>query len=600
MRMGRTPTSAKNTDTPDVPVGLVVRRIGSSLKEFRKDAWLAPTLTTLETIVEVAIPFMMAYLIDRGIAAGDSGYVLRIGALLLGLVVLSLLLGIASGRFAARASTGLAKNLREDQFAIVQTFAFSNIDKFSTGSLITRLTTDVSNVQMAFMMLIRVAIRAPAMFIFALIMAFRVNPSVASTLITLIPVLGIGLFFIMRAAYPLFGKVFRTYDRLNTSVQEDVRGIRVVKSFVREDHEVERFNRVSGSIYKDFTKAERIVALNAPLMQFSVYLALLLIAWVGAHQIVADNMTTGQLVSVITYAIQILMSLMMLSMVFVMVLISRASAGRIAEVLGEEADIVSPATGGVTEVADGSVEFIGASFSYSDDLGALALEDVTLTLPDGAVVGIIGGTGAGKTSLVQLIPRLYDTTTGTVRVGGVDVRDYDLGVLRQQVSIVLQQNVLFSGTIESNLRWGRADATEDELWAVLEAAQAADFVRANSDGLNATVEQGGTNFSGGQRQRLCIARALLKQPRVLILDDSTSAVDTATEARLRESMTQVAPGVTTIVIAQRITSVMEADVIVVMDGGQVVDTGTHDELMRRSEVYQEIYVSQQSGALNNA
>lgn len=600
MRMGRPSASTGNDDTPDVPIKVVIRRIGSSLKEFRKDAWLAPTFATLETIVEVTIPFMMAFLIDRGIAAGDSGYVLRMGSVLLGLVVVSLLLGIASGRFAARAATGLAKNLREDQFAIVQTFAFSNIDKFSTGSLITRLTTDVSNVQMAFMMLVRVAVRAPGMFIFALIMAFRVNPSVASTLITLIPVLGIGLFFVMRAAHPLFGKVFRTYDKLNTAVQEDVRGIRVVKSFVREDREVERFNTVSGSIYKDFTKAERIVALNAPLMQFSVYLALLLIAWVGAHQIVGGNMTTGQLVSIITYAIQILMSLMMLSMVFVMILISRASAGRIAQVLGEKAEITSPEDGGVTEVADGSIEFTGVDFSYSDDLRALALRDVSVSLPDGVTVGIIGGTGAGKTSLVQLIPRLYDVTTGTVRVGGVDVRDYDLDVLRQQVSIVLQQNVLFSGTIESNLRWGNPDATEGELWTALEAAQAADFIRANADGLQARVEQGGTNYSGGQRQRLCIARALLKQPRILILDDSTSAVDTATEARLRESLTQVAPGVTTIVIAQRITSVMDADVIVVMDGGQILDTGTHAELMARSEVYQEIYVSQQSGALNNA
>lgn len=572
----------------------MIKQLAKSIGEYKKDSLLSPAFVTGEVVMEVAIPFLISFLIDNGINRGDMGTIWKIGGVLAAAALISLTCGVAAGKYAARASAGYARNLRRDMYNRVQEFSFSNIDKFSASSIVTRLTTDVTNLQNAYQMIIRVAVRSPIMLIFSLIMAFKVNASLALIFLAAVPVLGIGLFLIASRAHPIFERVFRTYDRLNNVVQENVRGIRVVKSFVREEHEKEKFGAVSETIYRDFSKAEKLLAFNSPLMQFSMYACTLLISWFGARLIVSDSMTTGQLMSLISYATQILMSLMMLSMIFVMIIISRASAERIVEVLEEEPDLHNPANP-VTEVKNGDVEFRSVGFSYTGDPEKLCLRDIDLTIRSGETVGILGGTGSSKTSLVQLIPRLYDVTAGEVLVGGVDVRAYDIEALRDEVAMVLQKNVLFSGTIKENLRWGRADASDEELVRVCKLAQADEFIRSFPDGYDTYIEQGGTNVSGGQKQRLCIARALLKKPKILILDDSTSAVDTHTDALIRKAFREEIPDTTKLIIAQRVSSVENADKILVMDGGRIAAAGTHDELLETSPIYREVYTSQQKG-----
>jgi ATP-binding cassette subfamily B multidrug efflux pump len=562
--------------------------------EYKRDSILAPVFVTCEVVMEVVIPLLMADLLDYGIDRGDMGVILRLGTVLILCAVVSLAFGVLSGHFAARASAGYARNLRRKMYYAVQDFSFSNIDRFSSASLVTRLTTDVTNVQHAYQMIIRVAVRSPVMFLFSLFMAFSINPDLSLVFLGMIPFLGLGLFLIISRAYPIFHRVFKIYDELNRVVQENLKGIRVVKSFVREDHEKEKFNSVSESLFKNFSRAEKILAFNAPLMQFSIYCCILLLSWFGARMIVTSAMTTGELVSLISYASQILMSMMILSMVFVMITISRASAERIVEILEEESDIKNPDCP-VLEVANGDVSFQNVNFSYTKDPDKLCLKDVNLEVKSGETVGIIGGTGSSKTSLVQLIPRLYDVTEGAVLVGGVDVRDYDLAVLRDQVAVVLQKNVLFSGTIKENLRWGNKDASDEEIVRACRLAQADEFIRAFPEGYDTYIEQGGSNVSGGQKQRLCIARALLKKPKILILDDSTSAVDTKTEALIRKAFREEIPDTTKFIIAQRITSVMDADKIVVMEGGRIDAVGTHEELLKTNTIYQEVYHSQAKG-----
>lgn len=546
--------------------------------------------------MDVAIPFVMAGLIDKGIEAGNMSMILRYGAILVGFALVALTFGALSGRSCARATAGFARNLRHDMFHHLQVYSFSNIDKFSSAGLVTRLTTDVSNVQNAFMMIIRTLIRCPAMLIFAMVMSFRINHDISLIFLAVIPILGVGLYLIIKHVHPVFERVFKTYDRLNGVVQENLSGIRVVKNFVREDHEIEKFDTISGTIYNDFSLAERILALNSPLMQGCVYACMILVSWLGAKQIVIGNMSTGNLMSFFTYIMQILSSLMMLSMVFVMITMSRASAERIVEVLDEESDITN-CDNPVYEVKDGSVEFTDVSFSYAKRPDKTVLDDIDLIIPSGQTVGIIGGTGSSKSSLVQLIPRLYDVTGGCVKVGGVDVRNYDLQTLRHNVAMVLQKNTLFSGTIKENLRWGNPDATDEELVHACRLAQADDFIRTFPDGYDTYIEQGGTNVSGGQKQRLCIARAILRKPKILILDDSTSAVDTKTDALIRQAFREEIPNTTKIIIAQRISSVMDADQIVVMDNGRINACGTHEELLANNEIYREVYESQQKGGL---
>jgi ATP-binding cassette subfamily B protein len=550
----------------------------------------------VESLLDVAIPFVMAGLIDKGIEAGNMSMILRYGAILVGFALVALTFGALSGRSCARATAGFARNLRHDMFHHLQVYSFSNIDKFSSAGLVTRLTTDVSNVQNAFMMIIRTLIRCPAMLIFAMVMSFRINHDISLIFLAVIPILGVGLYLIIKHVHPVFERVFKTYDRLNGVVQENLSGIRVVKNFVREDHEIEKFDTISGTIYKDFSLAERILALNSPLMQGCVYACMILVSWLGAKQIVIGNMSTGNLMSFFTYIMQILSSLMMLSMVFVMITMSRASAERIVEVLDEESDITN-CDNPVYEVKDGSVEFTDVSFSYAKRPDKTVLDDIDLIIPSGQTVGIIGGTGSSKSSLVQLIPRLYDVTGGCVKVGGVDVRNYDLQTLRHNVAMVLQKNTLFSGTIKENLRWGNPDATDEELVHACRLAQADDFIRTFPDGYDTYIEQGGTNVSGGQKQRLCIARAILRKPKILILDDSTSAVDTKTDALIRQAFREEIPNTTKIIIAQRISSVMDADQIVVMDNGRINACGTHEELLANNEIYREVYESQQKGGL---
>ena len=537
---------------------------------------------------------MLSLLIDRGITPGNMGEILRIGGLLILCALVSLAFGVMSGRSAAVASTGFAKNVRQDMYYNIQTFSFANIDKFSTASLITRLTTDVTRMQHAYMMLIRIAIRSPLMLIFSLIMSFRINARIATVFLCTVPVLGLGIYIMMSKAHPIYERVFKTYDELNRVVQENLRGIRVVKAFVREDHEREKFGKVSDTIYRDFSRAEKITTFGSPLMQASVYTCILLSSWLGAHIIVAGSMTTGQLMSVLTYAMSILSSLMMLSMVLMMLIISRASAERICEVLNERTDIAN-ATGAETVIPDGSVDFDGVSFSYGGRGGRSCLENIDLHIRSGETIGLIGGTGSGKSTLVQLIPRLYDVTEGCVRVGGRDVREYDIETLRNAVSMVLQKNELFSGTVAENLRWGNENATMEEIRHAARVAQADGFIMAMPEGYDSEMEQGGSNVSGGQKQRLCIARALLKNPKILILDDSTSAVDTATDRAIRDAFRNEMPDVTKIIIAQRISSVQDADRIIVMDNGRITDFGTHDELLNRCCIYREVYESQQKG-----
>lgn len=574
----------------------MIKRLSQCIREYKKDAILSPLYVLVESLLDVAIPFVMAGLIDKGIEAGNMSMILRYGAILVGFALVALTFGALSGRSCARATAGFARNLRHDMFHHLQVYSFSNIDKFSSAGLVTRLTTDVSNVQNAFMMIIRTLIRCPAMLIFAMVMSFRINRDISLIFLAIIPILGVGLYLIIKHVHPVFERVFKTYDRLNGVVQENLSGIRVVKNFVREDHEIEKFDTISGTIYKDFSLAERILALNSPLMQGCVYACMILVSWLGAKQIVIGNMSTGNLMSFFTYIMQILSSLMMLSMVFVMITMSRASAERIVEVLDEESDITN-CDNPVYEVKDGSVEFTDVSFSYAKRPDKTVLDDIDLIIPSGQTVGIIGGTGSSKSSLVQLIPRLYDVTGGCVKVGGVDVRNYDLQTLRHNVAMVLQKNTLFSGTIKENLRWGNPDATDEELIHACRLAQADDFISTFPDGYDTYIEQGGTNVSGGQKQRLCIARAILRKPKILILDDSTSAVDTKTDALIRQAFREEIPNTTKIIIAQRISSVMDADQIVVMDNGRINACGTHEELLANNEIYREVYESQQKGGL---
>ena len=576
----------------------MLKNVLKSVGEYKKDSLLAPVTVAIEVLFEVLIPFFMAELIDKGINTGDMTEILKYGALLVVLAMAALGFGVLSGHFAAVASAGFAKNLRKRMYYKVQDFSFRNIDHFSTSSLVTRMTTDITNVQNAYQMIIRVAVRSPIMLVSAFIMAFKVNRELATIYLWVIPILGVALAFIMTHVHPIFVRVFKTYDKLNKVVQENVHGIRVVKSFVREDFEEEKFKTISSSIYRDFTKAEKMIAFNGPIMQTCVYVCMILISWLGANQIVSGSMTTGELTSMFTYTMQILMNLMMLSMIFVMTIMSKASVERINEVLIEVPDISNPQNP-VTKVSDGSIDFDHVSFSYSQNPDKLCLKDIDLHIKSGETIGIIGGTGSAKSSLVQLIPRLYDITSGTLKVGGVDVRDYDMEVLRDAVSMVLQKNVLFSGTIKENLRWGNKNATDEELIHACQLSQADDFIQTFPDKYDTYIEQGGSNVSGGQKQRICIARALLKKPAILILDDSTSAVDTKTDAMIQKAFIEEIPDTTKLIIAQRISSVQNADRIIVMDNGRIADVGTHEELLVSSKIYQEVYNSQVKGAADN-
>lgn len=573
----------------------MIKKLLRSVREYKTASLLTPIFVTLEVIMEVLIPFFMSRIIDMGLEQSNLSYTVRLGVILIIAAIASLCFGALSGKYAATASAGFAKNLRHDMFHHVQDFSFSNIDKFSPASLVTRLTTDVTNVQNAYQMIIRVLIRGPLMLVFALIMAMGINMKLSMVFFFAIPFLGIGLFFIAIKAHPYFERVFRTYDELNNTVQENLSAIRVVKAYVREDFEDKKFYKISDKVYHQFRAAEKIVAFNAPLMQFSTYTAILLISWMAAKMIVGSTMTTGQLMSMIVYATQILSSLMMLSMVFVMVIMAESSANRIVEVLDEESDLKNPAHP-LNSVADGSIDFDNVSFSYVNDPDKSALKDINIHIHSGETIGIIGGTGSAKTTLVQMIPRLYDTTTGQVRVGGKDVRDYDIESLRDQVSVVLQKNVLFSGTIKENLRWGNPNASDEELVAACQLAQADEFVRSFPDGYDTYIEQGGTNVSGGQKQRLCIARALLKKPKILILDDSTSAVDTKTDALIRKAFREEIPDTTKIIIAQRISSIEDADRVIVLDDGRIDAFDTPQQLLKTNKIYQEVYQSQVKGA----
>lgn len=575
----------------------MIRQLMGCIREYRKPTILTLVCMVGEVAIEVLIPFFTANLINEVKAGAELGGIVRVGLVLMLMALVSLSCGAAGGLFGSRASAGFAKNVRHDVFTRVQSFSFENIDKFSSASLVTRMTTDVSNVQMAFMMCIRIAVRAPLMFLFAIIMAYIMGGALATTFVIVIPLLVVGLLLIARKAMPAFRAVFRKYDRLNESVEENVRAMRVVKGFAREDYEKKKFAAASGDIAKDFTYAERVVALSGPLMQFCVYFNMVFVLFVGSKLIITGGGTSidvGQLSAMLTYGMQILMSLMMISMIYVMLTMSYESFVRICEVLQEQPALTDPAAP-VCEVKDGSIDFENVSFKYSAQAKKFALQGIDLHIRSGQTVGILGGTGSSKSTLVQLIPRLYDTTEGSVKVGDVDVRDYDVEALRGAVSVVLQKNVLFSGTIKDNLRWGNENATDDEMVEACRLAQADEFIRSFPDGYDTYIEQGGTNVSGGQKQRLCIARALLKKPKILILDDSTSAVDTRTDALIREGFRTYIPETTKIIIAQRVASVQDADLILVMDNGRIADMGTHEQLLASSAIYREVYESQTNG-----
>ena len=563
----------------------------AQVKQFRTASLLVPLFTILESILELIIPLLMASLIDYGINQGDLSVVFRYGMYMLVAAIISLVCGILAGRFAATASTGFACNLRDGMFAAIQNYSFSNIDHYSTAGLVTRLTTDVTNVQNAYQMVLRMCVRAPVMMLVALFLAFSINARISMIFLVALVFLGGCLAFITLNAMGLFDQVFRKYDDVNASVQENIAGIRVVKSFVREDFESEKFQKAAQNLYKMFVKAESLLAFNAPAMQLTMYGCILALSWFGAQFITAGNLTTGNLTSLFSYVMNVLVSLMMLSMVFVMITMSIASMRRISEVLTEKPDIVSPENA-VTEIPDGRVDFDNVSFSYRSGSGKAVLQNIDLHIKSGETIGVIGGTGSAKSSLVNLISRLYDVTEGSVKVGGRDVREYDVEALRNQVAVVLQKNVLFSGTILENLRWGDKNATEEECRRVCRLACADEFIDRMPDGYNTYIEQGGSNVSGGQKQRLCIARALLKKPKVLILDDSTSAVDTATDARIRQAFREEIPGTTKFIIAQRISSIQDADRILVLDNGQVNGFGTHEELLATNKIYQEVYEGQ--------
>ena len=575
----------------------MIKELAKSVREYKKIAIVTPLLVTLEVIMETIIPLLMAKLIDDGIYSGEMSEILKIGVALVLAALVSLFFGIAGGITAARASTGFAKNLRKDLYYKIQNFSFSNIDRFETSSLITRLTTDVSNIQMAFQMLTRIAVRAPLMLAFSMIMAFSINSKLALVFLGVVPVLAIALYFILTTVHPIFKRVFEKYDELNNVVDENVSGIRVVKSFLLEDEEKKKFGKISDDIYRDFSKAEKINALTMPSMQIAIYSVILLISWFGAKTIVNSNMTeltTGELTSLITYGSQILISLMIVAMLLIMSTLARTSGERIVEVLKEEPDIKNPENP-ITEIKNGEIEFSNVSFSYVKNKDKECLKNINIKIESGQVIGIIGGTGSGKSSLVNLIPRLYDATEGTVKVGGVDVKQYDIKVLRDAVSMVLQKNVLFSGTIKENLRWGNKEASDEDMIRVCKLAQADEFIQNFEKKYDTYIEQGGTNVSGGQRQRLCIARALLKEPKILILDDSTSAVDTKTDSQIRKAFKEAIPNTTKIIIAQRISSVQEADKIIVLENGELNGFGTHEELLRDNEIYREVYESQIKG-----
>ena len=579
----------------------MIKRLARCIREYKWSAMLAPLCMVGEVVMEVRIPLVLAKIVDLGVEMGDMSAVWRYGLQLVLCALASLTFGVASAIAASHAGTGFARNLRRDMFHRVQTFDFANIDKVSTASIVTRLTSDVATIQMSFQMLIRIAVRCPMMVVLATSNAYSISPKLCIVYCLVLPFLAGGLLLIMNLVHPIFERVFKTYDKLNNAVQENVHGIRVVKAYVREEKEIEKFTSVSGTIFADFCKAEKILAWNNPLMQIAVYTSVLVISWVGAHMVVAsgnnlaNGLTTGQLTSMFTYTTQILGSLMMLSMIFVMLILSREPLRRTSELLAEEPHLHNPENP-VMEVADGSIDFEDVSFRYSETAPRDSLEHINLHIKSGQTVGILGVTGSSKSTLVQLIPRLYDVTAGNLKVGGMDVRDYDIETLRNQVSMVLQKNVLFSGSIKDNLRWGNPDATDEEMIHACKLACADDFIRTFPDGYDTHIEQGGSNVSGGQKQRLCIARALLKKPKILILDDSTSAVDTHTDARIRKAFREEIPNTTKIIIAQRVASVEESDLILVMENGTIAAMGTHEELMKTSPIYQEVYESQTKGS----
>ena len=579
----------------------MIKKLSKFIGQYKKDSILTPIFVIFEVIMEVIIPYLMAKIIDVGVQNGDLNYIFKIGAILVVSAFLSLTFGMLSGRFAAKASSGFAKNLRKGMFYNIQNYSFTNIDKFSTSSLVTRLTTDVTNVQMAFQMIIRILVRAPIMLIFALAMAFSINSRLALIFVCTMPILAVALFFIATKAHPYFEKVFKKYDVLNRVVGENLNAIRVVKAYNREEHEEKKFEEVNSKVYDLFKKAEKIVAFNGPAMQLTIYTCILLLSWIGAKMIVGGSMQAGELSSIITYAWQILSSLMMLSFVFVMIIIAQSSAERIIEVLDEESTIKNKENP-VMEVKDGSIKFENVSFQYDDAKAEdeLPLEDINIDIKSGETIGIIGATGSSKSTIVNLIPRLYDVTKGSIKVGGIDVRDYDIETLRNEVAVVLQKNVLFSGTIKENLKWGNKEASDEEIIRVCKLAQADGFIQEFPDKYDTVLDQGGTNVSGGQKQRICIARAMLKKPKILILDDSTSAVDTKTDALIRKAFREEIPNTTKIIIAQRVSSVEDADKIIVLNEGKIDGIGTSEELLKTNAIYKEVYESQMKGGDEDA